>query len=155
MKTRERASSIYEDLRLIAALIERGERVEFGDFSSEKQAQLAETIAAAPGGTMTLRPLTALIGTTRQNVRKLAEGLAKKGYVALTKDEADGRSLRLTLTADGHDALRRVRGAALIDPETLFIDFDEKTLKLIAKSIARVRKRLQRQLENPDSQRTA
>lgn len=148
MKAKERAAYIYEELRLIAKLIERGERVEFSDFSSLKQAQLAEAIANAPDGTMTLTPLTALMGTTRQNIRKMADGLVKKGYLTLAKDEADARSLRLTLTSDGSAALNRVRSAAKIDLSSVLTDFDEKTLKMVAKSLGKIRKRLQRQSEN-------
>ena len=153
MKMKERASSIYEELRLIAKWIELGERVELSDFSSLKQVQLVETIANAPERTMTLTPLSAQMGTTRQNIRKMADSLAKKGYLTLARDETDGRSLRLRLTADGYAALKRVQRAAQIDLEPLLEDFDEKTLKTVTKSLGKIRKRLQRLIECPDGPR--
>ncbi|MNC38886.1 hypothetical protein D3C75_875170 [compost metagenome] len=39
-----------------------------------------------------------MIGSSRQNVKKMALLLEKQGFVALTKDEKDARILRVRLT---------------------------------------------------------
>jgi DNA-binding MarR family transcriptional regulator len=51
------------------------------------------------------------MGVTRQAARKLAGGLAERGYAALTADPADGRRTLVTLTEAGQVYARVVADA--------------------------------------------
>ena len=46
----------------------------------------------------TLTEVGEAMGCSRQNVKKIAVILEQKGYISLTKDEEDGRILRIVLT---------------------------------------------------------
>jgi DNA-binding MarR family transcriptional regulator len=52
----------------------------------------------APGAPPTLSEAAAAYGTSRQNVKQIAAQLARRGWLRLEADPADGRATRLVLT---------------------------------------------------------
>ena len=60
---------------------------------------LAALSRAFPGAAPTLSEAAAAYGSSRQNVKKIAEQLEAAGWLRIAKDADDGRALRLVLTA--------------------------------------------------------
>ena len=62
-------------------------------------------------GPMSIGRLGAALGVTRQAARKVADGLERRGFVTLARDEIDTRQVKVALTPDGEayaDAVRSV-----------------------------------------------
>ena len=71
-------------------------------FASEgitaKQLFLTIVLQQFGGKAPTMTELAAAMGTSHQNVKQIALKLEKKGFIVMTRDENDKRSLRLRLT---------------------------------------------------------
>lgn len=65
-----------------------------------KQWLLIAVILKSGSPAPALSDLAAMIGSSRQNVKKMALLLEKQGFVALSKDEKDARILRVRLTEE-------------------------------------------------------
>jgi DNA-binding MarR family transcriptional regulator len=64
-------------------------------------------------GPMSIGRLGAALGVTRQAARKVADGLERRGFARLARDEVDSRQVNVQLTTDGEayaDAVRSVIG---------------------------------------------
>jgi DNA-binding MarR family transcriptional regulator len=64
------------------------------------------TIFHAPGGKATINHIARQLGTTKQSAKQIVDALEKKKYVAVTPSERDKRAVDVTITQDGHRALR-------------------------------------------------
>mgnify|MGYP000980172595 CR=1 FL=1 len=105
-----------------------------------KQFQLLDTISKSQKLTMSLSELAFSIGSSRQNVKKMALILEKQGLLMLSKDKNDARVLLVGLTEQSAACLRErseLDGTYLND---LFDGLDNKTLKVLAKSCDRISK---------------
>lgn len=78
------------------------------------------------------------IGSSRQNVRKMLDTLAAKGYVSLAVSEADKRNLSISLTAQTEQFFTRfeAKGAAFL--EELFEGVEEESLDHTQVTFARL-----------------
>ena len=74
-------------------------------------------------GSPTLSEVAARIGSSRQNVKKMAAILEKRGFVRLEKDPADARMLRIRLTDACRAHLRQREGMELRFIDELFEGF--------------------------------
>lgn len=70
------------------------------DTITMKQWLLIAVILKSGSPAPALSDLAAMIGSSRQNVKKMALLLEKQGFVALSKDEKDARILRVRLTEE-------------------------------------------------------
>ncbi|CQR56625.1 MarR family winged helix-turn-helix transcriptional regulator [Paenibacillus riograndensis] len=68
------------------------------DQMTMKQWLLIAVILKSGSPAPTLSDVSAMIGSSRQNVKKMALLLEQQGFVALTKDSRDARVLRVQLT---------------------------------------------------------
>lgn len=62
-------------------------------------------------GPMSIGRLGVALGVTRQAARKVADGLERRGYATLARDEMDARQVNVELTSEGEayaDAVRSV-----------------------------------------------
>lgn len=59
------------------------------------------TLVRQTGPSLTLTRLGSLLGCSRQNVKKLADALARKGFLSIHPDPDDSRAASLTLTEQG------------------------------------------------------
>jgi DNA-binding MarR family transcriptional regulator len=81
---------------------------------------------------LTITELAQLIGTSRQNVKKMAAILEKDGFITFEKDSSDARILRVALTEKCKNHFAK-RGDLEIDFITkLFERMDNDTLDKIA-----------------------
>jgi DNA-binding MarR family transcriptional regulator len=88
------------------------------DLTTRQWLLLAVLTKKFPGEDATLTAAASWYGTSRQNVKKIAEQLEQRGYLLLVPDPDDGRVVRLKLTAkvavfDGH--VGHQRQVALFD----------------------------------------
>lgn len=85
-------------------------------------------VAAFPQPIPSAALLTPAIGTTHQNVMKLLNSLADKGYVELSPCPDDGRARQISLTDKAHEYFREhdQMGRRLLDE--LYADVDERDL---------------------------
>ena len=88
-------------------------------------------------------------GTSRQNIKRIASDLQKKGYVIIAPDPADQRIQRLVLTGkhsevfEGEDNLKWQEDFI----RNLFVGLDESEQASLSKSLYRLLKRID-QIEN-------
>jgi DNA-binding MarR family transcriptional regulator len=80
-----------------------------GDGLTTQQAALITAVEAM--GSPSLTQAAAVLGTTHQNLRQLADALARKGFLRIEQDPADGRVRRLVTTPKS-DAYWRRRSPA-------------------------------------------
>ena len=74
-----------------------------------QQAALISVVDAI--GRPSLSDAATALGTTHQNVKQIADALARKGFLEITPDSDDARVRRLATTRKSHDTWRR-RSAA-------------------------------------------
>jgi len=67
-------------------------------------------LLALRNGSVSMRDLTAALGTTKQAVSKLVDGLVAAGYADRCADPDDARAKRVELTGRGRDLLAAVEG---------------------------------------------
>lgn len=86
-------------------------------------------------------------GTSRQNVKKMANILEKRGFLTIVKDKDDGRIQRLELTKYCIDYFEQRQESEEKYMEMLFTDFDEEMLfgyfrgmKQLEKNVMRMEK---------------
>jgi DNA-binding MarR family transcriptional regulator len=60
-------------------------------------------------GPMSIGRLGAALGVTRQAARKVADGLERRGFASLARDEFDARQVMIKLTSDGEAYAGAVR----------------------------------------------
>jgi DNA-binding MarR family transcriptional regulator len=64
------------------------------------------TIFHAPGGKATINHIARQLGTTKQSAKQIVDALEKKKYVTVTPSKQDKRAVNVTITQEGHRALR-------------------------------------------------
>lgn len=93
------------------------ERLAAFELTSRQWLMLGVLEKAFPGYAPKLSELTAVFGTTHQNVKRVAAQLERRGWLRLERDEADRRVVRLVLTdkiAVFHDPAVEADQAAFI-----------------------------------------
>jgi len=60
-------------------------------------------------GPMSIGRLGAALGVTRQAARKVADGLERRGFATMARDQEDSRQVNVVLTAEGAAYARAVR----------------------------------------------
>jgi DNA-binding MarR family transcriptional regulator len=110
-----------------------------------KQWLLLVTIVKNNSQSPTISEVASSIGNSRQNVKKMAVLLEKKGFLTLEKDANDARILRLSLTEKFESYSRQREKKELDFLETLFAGFDndlvlslDKGLSLLADNIIKM-----------------
>lgn len=88
----------------------------------------------------TLSEVAARIGSSRQNVKKMASALEKQGFVLMEKDSSDARVLRINLTdiCVAHLKQRHEMERRFI--EELFDSFEPKELSSLSYMIQKLEK---------------
>lgn len=103
-------------------------RDKFDPNISTKQWFVLANIAQFEGGNPNLGDIAQRIGTSRQNVKKIALILEKTEYVKMKKDDKDSRHIRIVLTSKGR-AYYEERAEQEDDYlKQLFDGFEEKAL---------------------------
>ena len=94
-----------------------------------KQWLLLVGILKNSGDSPTISEIASFIGNSRQNVKKMALILEKKGFLNLEKDSKDARILRISLTNKCQDYFKRRENRELGFFEKLYDGFDTVLIK--------------------------
>ncbi|HML48047.1 MAG TPA: MarR family transcriptional regulator [Clostridia bacterium] len=110
---------------------------------SAKQWLLLAGILKSGSAAPTVGELAALIGSSRQNVKKMALILEKAGFVTLQKDPGDARMLRISPTQTCAAHLRTREEKELRFLESLFAGFDPDELPAFSRALAKLKQNVQ------------
>jgi DNA-binding MarR family transcriptional regulator len=86
----------------------------------------------------TLSDIAACIGSSRQNVKKMALILEKQGFVSLQKDARDARALRVSLTDACWEHLKWREAMEVRFIEELFHNFDGQELTALGGALKKL-----------------
>ena len=128
-----------------------GDRLETG--ITIKQFQLLETLSKNDPASMTITELSEALGSSRQNIKKMALLLEKQNYLVLSKDDTDGRIVRVALTEEGKNSLQQQAESDKEFINQLFDGFDDKLLKNMSKGFDKLSKNIllmEEKTNNPD-----
>ncbi|MDR0646696.1 MAG: MarR family transcriptional regulator [Elusimicrobiota bacterium] len=64
------------------------------------------TIFHAPDGKATINHIARQLGTTKQSAKQIVDALEKKKYLSVARNERDKRAVNVSITKEGHRALR-------------------------------------------------
>lgn len=135
---------LFGSLHILATrketLMER-EMAQFG--VTFKQWFLMSVVRNAFNRPPSLNEAARVMGTSHQNVKKIAVLLERKGLVRLEKDKKDTRVTRLVLTEDSDRFAKEIQGKASAFTETLFEGLE-------AEALSQARLVVQRMTENLD-----
>ena len=87
---------------------------------------------------MALTQLGELLGCSRQNVKKLAEALEKKGFVAIRQSPSDARALCLCPTQRGEDYFQGDFAAYAKELRSLFEVYTAQEIKTLFVLLSRM-----------------
>jgi DNA-binding MarR family transcriptional regulator len=99
---------------------------------------IAKSVSAAPA----IGEVAALIGSSRQNVKKMALILEKEGFVTLRRDALDARILRISLTQACIEHLRTREEKELRFIEALFRGFEAEELQAFVRVVTKLKDNL-------------
>jgi DNA-binding MarR family transcriptional regulator len=95
----------------------------------------------------TVSEVASFIGNSRQNVKKMALILEKKGFIRFEKDPKDARILRVSLTDKCEAYFKKRENRELDFFEKLYEDFDTELVKGLNDGITRLEENIIR-MEN-------
>jgi len=96
---------------------------------SLKQWFVLAIIANSTSKTNNLGDIAKSYGTSRQNIKKIAIILEKKGFLSLKKDPNDKRSLQLTLTEKCYEYLKSRHQQEALYFMSVFSDVDKEIIE--------------------------
>ncbi len=105
---------------------------------------LAGVLSCQPG-VPALSEIAACIGSSRQNVKKMALILERQGFVRLEKDSRDARMLRVRLTEACLAHLRQREGMETRFINGLFAGFEPTELKTLAALLRKLAANIRRE----------
>ncbi|NLE25420.1 MAG: MarR family transcriptional regulator [Clostridiaceae bacterium] len=103
-----------------------------------KQWLLLVSIFKSESDSPTISEVAALIGNSRQNVKKMGVILEKEGFVKLTKDPNDARMLRISFTPKCHDYFLQREKKETEFLLQLFDGFEPEELDALVNGIAKL-----------------
>lgn len=120
---------------------------------STKQWFLIAVVASFKGEAPTISMTAERVGSSRQNVKKMAVILEKSGFLTITRDKEDGRIQRLKLTKYCIDYFKQRNEREEKYMESLFADFDEISLTGLSRGMKKLEgniKRMEGQYEEEE-----
>lgn len=111
---------------------------------STKQWLLIAILASFKNEAPTISMTAKKIGSSRQNVKKMAAILEKSGFLKIVKDKEDGRIQRLELTKYSMEYFKQRYDREEKYMESLFEDFDETTLTGLFNGMKQLEKNISR-----------
>lgn len=109
---------------------------------STKQWFLIAIIASFKDEAPTISMTAERIGSSRQNVKKMAALLEERGFLTIIKDKEDGRIQRLELTKCCKDYFKQRQEREEKYMEKLFADFDEGMLSGLLRGMRQLEKNI-------------
>lgn len=141
MKKNDKIAHIFGSLFVLANRIQiLGDRID--PEMTIKQWLFIVVVSKFQGNAPTISDIANELGNSRQNVKKMALILEKKGYVTVSKDATDARVNRVSLTQKCDDYFKEndQKGEDFI--MELFKDFDEPIVNGMYEGIIRLTNRV-------------
>ncbi|NCC64062.1 MAG: MarR family transcriptional regulator [Spirochaetia bacterium] len=110
-----------------------GDRLD--DQISTKQWLLLAVLLQSPESKSTLTQLSLQMGSSRQNVKKMAVILEAKGFLTIEKPEEDKRSVLISPTPACLEHLKTREAKEAIFIDSFYQDFSEEELVLLKKGL--------------------
>lgn len=101
----------------------------------------------------TLSQIAAHIGSSRQNVKKMASVLQRQGFVSMEKDSEDARMLRIRLTDACRAYLKQREQAESRFIEELFGGFEETELTALSAGLKKLEKNVREMGQKYDDEK--
>ncbi len=98
----------------------------------------------------TISEVASFIGNSRQNVKKMAVILVKKGFISLEKDLKDARILRINITSKCQNHFKQRESRELEFFENLYQGFDTNLLKGLNNGITKLAENIMEMEKNYD-----
>lgn len=98
----------------------------------------------------TLSEIAVLIGSSRQNVKKMAVILEKQGFIMMSKDERDARMLRVSLTDYCKEYLKQREKMELEFIEEVFCGFEPNELSALSEAMRKLEKNVNSKVKNDE-----
>jgi DNA-binding MarR family transcriptional regulator len=98
----------------------------------------------------TLSAISARIGSSRQNVKKMALILEKQGFILMNKDDRDARMLRVSLTDSCIEYLKQREKTELEFIEEVFYGFEPQELSALSSAIKKLEKNVNSKVRNDE-----
>jgi DNA-binding MarR family transcriptional regulator len=98
----------------------------------------------------TLSAISARIGSSRQNVKKMALILEKQGFILMNKDDRDARMLRVSLTDSCIEYLKQREKTELEFIEEVFYGFEPQELSALSAAIKKLEKNVNSKVRNDE-----
>ena len=92
-----------------------------------------------------------LLGTSRQNIKKMADTLEQRGYLRLEKDQNDLRSTKLFLTVSCYDYFKSREQKENEYINNLFLDIDNEMLDTLCRSMNKLIENIDRMIDNDEN----
>jgi len=128
MEVLQMRAYIFAELFALANRVQAlGDKVDPG--LSIKQWLLIAAISNSGKGAPTITEIAKTIGTSHQNVKKMALILEKRGFISFTNDEKDARIVRVVVTDKCEEYFRLHEQEELKFLEKLFSGFSDEQLQ--------------------------
>ncbi|MCF7809027.1 MAG: MarR family transcriptional regulator [Candidatus Marinimicrobia bacterium] len=112
-----------------------GDRYLAAENITAKQWLLLASIEHLGGKPATLNEITRAFGTSRQNVKQLALGLEKRGFLNISQDDQDKRALRFEITSQNRNFWQKRAQADQKYISDLFKGIQAKDLEITLKTM--------------------
>ncbi|MCX8130879.1 MAG: MarR family transcriptional regulator [Clostridia bacterium] len=140
----EKQKYIFGSLFLIANKLQViGDHYLGKDDISTKQWFLTIMISQFGENPPTLSEVSALMGSSRQNVKQLALKLEEKGFLKIEKDEQDARALRLVMTEKSRVFWEERKHQDYMFVSNLFKDLNEDEINVMCNSFKKLFDKIQ------------
>jgi DNA-binding MarR family transcriptional regulator len=127
----EEQKGIFGELFLLSNRLQAaGDRVLSGEITIS-QWLLLMAVLQFPYLSPTIGETADIMGSSRQNVKKLALNLRQRGFLEIQRDPEDHRVYRLVLTVEGIAFLKRRQQEIISFIMNLFSDFSRDELDLL------------------------
>jgi DNA-binding MarR family transcriptional regulator len=120
------------------------------DYMSMKQWMLIAAISKSEKNALNIRELAEIIGTSYQNVKKMAVILEKQGYLALQKNPADARAILISLTAKCKEYFAQRADVEKAFLQSVFEELDEKAITDLYHGIVRLHESVNKKLKKSE-----
>jgi len=116
------------------------------DYMSMKQWMLIAAISKSGKESLNIGELAEIMGTSYQNVKKMAVILEKQGFLSLQKNPSDARAIMISLTEQCKEYFLQ---RAYIENEfllSIFSGIDEKTISDLYEGMYRLHENIDKQI---------
>ena len=147
MNEKDKQGYIFGQLFILANRIQYlGDQ--FDEQISLKQWGLLAALSKFEGGSASIGQAATFLGSSGQNVKKMAVILERKGFITIHTDEKDSRSVKLTLTENAieHAKSREEREGYFL--EKLFQGMDENLLEVMCVGLKQLEENIKQMEED-------